>query len=222
MPFNGLTSFLHARNHSTNVGYLNVSMPFNGLTSFLPEGACEPVGELNVSMPFNGLTSFLHKQTKWHWKTNCVSMPFNGLTSFLRKDDWMGASLLWVSMPFNGLTSFLHYFSFSITFNWCVSMPFNGLTSFLHAGQVRLHIRGRVCQCPLTGLLHFYPAFLEAPVYKASRYMFSPRFLKLLQKCYILPVFWFFWIFCFIYVIFYHIFLAYASIISKYYARFIN
>ena len=36
------------------------------------------------------------------------------------------------------------------------------------------------------------PALSEAAVYKALKGVFSPRFLKLLQKCYILPVFWFF------------------------------
>ena len=36
------------------------------------------------------------------------------------------------------------------------------------------------------------PATLEAPIYKGCGYAFSPRFLKLLQNYYILPVFWFF------------------------------
>ena len=36
-------------------------------------------------------------------------------------------------------------------------------------------LNGR-CQCPSTGLHHFYPALLEAPVYKALRGAFSPRF----------------------------------------------
>ncbi|MEZ3423028.1 MAG: hypothetical protein K1W39_04875, partial [Lachnospiraceae bacterium] len=33
---------------------------------------------------------------------------------------------------------------------------------------------------------------LESPVYKDLKGAFSPRFFKLLQKCYILPVFLFF------------------------------
>ena len=35
-------------------------------------------------------------------------------------------------------------------------MPFIGLTPFLHALCEKAEERGIVCQCPLSGLLHFY------------------------------------------------------------------
>ena len=91
-----------------------------------------------------------------------------------------------------------------------VSMPFNGLTSFLQNGNCFCVFEFYMYQCPLTGFIHFYPATWEAPVYKALKGAFSPRFFKLLQKCYILPFFCFYKILLLICVLFYHIFLINA------------
>lgn len=67
-----------------------------------------------------------------------------------------------------------------------------------------------MCQCPLTGFIHFYPATWEAPVYKALKGVFSPRFFKLLQKCYILSFFCFSKILLLTCTLFYHIFIVNA------------
>ena len=118
-------------------------------------------------------------------------------------------------MPFNGLTPFLLFKMLLAHLPSCVSMPFNGLHPFLPAKIVQKRQYFIRCQCPYTGLYHFYPALLEAPVYKGLKGAFSPRFFKLLQKCYILPVFLFFWILVITYEVFYHIFLIYGNIFLK-------
>ena len=60
-------------------------------------------------------------------------MPFNGLTPFLLKNLWKTTRII-----------------------MRVSMPFNGLTPFLPIVNATPHDLTFLCQCPLTGLLHFY------------------------------------------------------------------
>ena len=60
-----------------------------------------------------------------------------------------------VSMPFFGLTPFLHYKEEKLCSRKHVSMPFFGLTPFLRIMTV-LSTTSLMCQCPSSGLLHFY------------------------------------------------------------------
>ena len=50
----------------------------------------------------------------------------------------------------------------------------------------------KMYQCPLTGLLHFYPYPLEAIIYAASRGLNSPKLSNNLKIAYFLTYFWFF------------------------------
>ncbi len=96
-------------------------------------------------------------------------------------------------MPFNGLIPFLHQ---QILMENVLLLCVNALqraypiSTFLSMTVVIFFYIW--CQCPSMGYTHFYPALLEAPVYKGLKGAFSPRFFKLLQKCYTFPVFWFF------------------------------
>ena len=146
-------------------------------------------------MPFNRLHPFLWDISFIYSQLSKVCQcPSTGLHYFYGREVY----------PVNGEYSCVnalqraYIISTSITGSSCirdnarVSMPFNGLTLFpLEAAQETVN-QSTVCQCPSTGLHYFYPALLEAPVYKALKGAFSPRFFKLLQKCYILPIFWFF------------------------------
>ena len=88
----------------------------------------------------------------------CVSMPFIGLSPFLLllwKDYLMFYQL--VSMPFIGLSPFL--LSMILTLWRCyasVSMPFIGLPPFLQTFDLNEDTKVLLCQCPLSGFLHFY------------------------------------------------------------------
>ena len=71
-------------------------------------------------------------------------------------------------------------------------MPFNGLTSFLQMMTMEKAMEMMMYQCPLTGLLHFYPYPLEAIIYAASRGLNSPKLSDNLKIAYFLTYFWFF------------------------------
>ncbi len=138
-------------------------------------------------------------------------MPFNGLHPFLQLWYIGGASNWGVSMPFNGLHPFLRKAIGYIDCKaiWC-QCPLTGGIHFYEKYILSMEKMQRICQCPLTGGIHFYPATWEAPVYKALKGAFSPRFFKLLQKCYILPFFCFSKILLLTCILFYHIFIINA------------
>ena len=116
-----------------------------------------------------------------------------------------------VSMPFNGLHPFLPQMRHKREENQRLCQcPLTGYMYFysdILTTDTEIEV---MCQCPLTGYMYFYPALLEAPVYKALKGAISPKFFKLLQKCYILPFFCFYKILLLICVLFYHIFLINA------------
>ncbi len=115
-------------------------------------------------------------------------------------------------MPFNGLHPFLQSAIFLEMVDLMYQCPSTGCIHFYLLTKFEKKAEKTVYQCPSTGCIHFYPATWEAPVYKALKGAFSPRFFKLLQKCYILPFFCFSKILLLICILFYHIFIVNARI----------
>ena len=134
-------------------------MPFNGLHPFLQEGEAGisyyVVCGINALQRAASISTFRKIQKKKNSIIMC-QCPSTGLHHFYRKFSEDEIEQMYVSMPFNGLTSFLHAESQACNRNKRkVSMPFNGLTSFLHFENGALFFYD-VCQCPSTGLHHFY------------------------------------------------------------------
>ena len=66
-----------------------------------------------------------------------------------------------VSMPYIGRTSFLPHDAIPITLPSGVSMPYIGRTSFLLTADDRIKVLNNgLCQCPISGALHFYGGLL--------------------------------------------------------------
>ncbi len=92
--------------------------------------------------------------------------PLTGLLHFYDKSDRIKqSSSRNVSMPFNGLTPFLQLTLENGFFATDVSMPFNGLTPFLRWIEYDRNNTYVVCQCPLTGLLHFYTYYSNLTIH---------------------------------------------------------
>ena len=94
------------------------------------------------------------------------------------------------------LTGYLHFYPHEHEYEkksiiWC-QCSLTGYLHFYFFHELGEEWKYHVCQCSLTGYLHFYPALRKPPVYKGLKGMFSPSFLKMLQKCYILPFFCFY------------------------------
>ncbi len=142
-------------------------------------------------------------------------MPFIGLTPFLHTAIIDAGIPTMCQCPLSDSLHFYRSFLFQVLISSMCQCPLSGSLHFYFALTKEYNMDWKMCQCPLSGSLHFYPALWEAPVYKDSDYAFSPRFLKMLQKCYILLFFWFFLTFIFsnkVYLIInllrlYHIFL---------------
>ena len=66
-----------------------------------------------------------------------------------------------VSMPFIGLTPFLHYFAMQIRNELVCQCPLSGLLHFYMTMKKPLSNLGAWCQCPSSGFLHFYCTLSE-------------------------------------------------------------
>ena len=165
-----------------------------------------------VSMPFNGLHPFLpqmrHKREENQRLCQC---PLTGYMYFYSDILTTDTEIeVMCQCPLTGYMYFYVYPEDGIDLQTAMCQcPLTGYMYFYKMIQIFL-LHPHVCQCPLTGYMYFYPALLEAPVYKALKGAISPRFFKLLQKCYILPFFCFYKILLLICVLFYHIFLINA------------
>ena len=156
-PSSGLLHFYSKRQRTSQPSH-HVSMPFFGLTPFLPcSRLCCGTWGCTVSMPFFGLTPFLRNHSIYKVETTPVSMPFFGLTPFLRISNRSYAPSQ------HSVNALLRAYSISTKCCKChrqwkyrVSMPFFGLTPFLLICLVLFSIAACMCQCPSSGLLHFY------------------------------------------------------------------
>ena len=104
-----------------------------GFFHFYDCGVCVGVLQQPVSMPYDGLISFLLDNLEEECDGGQVSIPYDGLISFLRRmyQKFSGAYLV-------------------------VSMPYDGLISFLLEETLLYLTHVERCQCPMTGLFHFY------------------------------------------------------------------
>ncbi len=161
MPFNGLPSFLHSRNPAADTLICSMCQcPLTGFLHFYEEKKKKEMKELWMCQcPLTGFLHFYVKVTGLGEVKANVSMPFNGLPSFLPCACCRHSGASVVSMPFNGLPSFLHWLAIDVPIkNKLCQCP---LTGFLHFyGNIRIYWMKQilVCQCPLTGFLHFYIA----------------------------------------------------------------
>ena len=107
--------------------------------------------------PISGALHFYHCVRTYVDKIAQVSMPYLGRTSFLLETQNQVILISLVSMPYLGRTSFLPNYWLSDVYDEEVSMPYLGRTSFLLRGRHIVHDLQVMCQCPISGALHFYP-----------------------------------------------------------------
>ena len=86
-------------------------------------------------------------------------------------------------MPFNGLSSFLPTKKESVVLKAIVVCQCP-LTGYLHFYKTPFTKKGlcAVCQCPLTGYLHFYPCPSGAPCLQGFEGYVFPKFFENVTK----------------------------------------
>ena len=76
--------------------------------------------------------------------------------------------------------------------HWSVSMPYGGQHTFLPTPALaKLHL-AKMCQCPITGNIHFYSGLLLPLCRKASRGSTLQQLYEYSEKGFFEALFWFF------------------------------
>ena len=195
MPFFGLTPFLQWwKFHFWRLGR-KCQCPSSGLLHFYGRRLFIVTSKLTVSMPFFGLTPFLLPYLYW---LPLIVQGVNALLrAYSISTHARAKQYLWCCVCVNALLRAYSISTIQqnhlIRQNHPVSMPFFGLTPFLHESHWRQNnvsrrvnalLRAysistiksletfsfmRKCQCPSSGLLHFYSTLWEPSVYAASQ-----------------------------------------------------
>ena len=88
--------------------------------------------------------------------------PISGALHFYTSEEEAEVVETAVSMPYLGRTSFLPTIdAMRARFDIDVSMPYLGRTSFLQKNILGQLIWKQVCQCPISGALHFYVTIIR-------------------------------------------------------------
>ena len=133
MPLLGLIPFLQLVNILSLVGVVVCQCPYSGLSHFYDETTSEEDGDKVCQCPYSGLSHFYNREKESLALVSGVSMPLLGLIPFLQnpavgEDDGDKG----------------------------VSMPLLGLIPFLRSQKSYSNLWFCMCQCPYSGLSHFY------------------------------------------------------------------
>ena len=156
----------------------------SGLPHFYPEYCVrDAILRAMCQCPMSGLPHFYAEWLREQGYQRYVSMPYVGLTSFPQNLSWIHLRIL---LSVNALCR-AYLISTAATLVYTVyqdvvSMPCVGLTSFLHVGFTCNYCNDSVCQCPVSGLPHFYPAPLRASVYAGFSACFCRYFSEYSEK----------------------------------------
>ena len=93
--------------------------------------------------------------------------PLSGFLHFYIKLDWCGAKKnVCVNALYRAFSISTTICNGVISIDYAVSMPFIGLSPFLPIEDMPENIWQNMCQCPLSGFLHFYAPLWERPKMK--------------------------------------------------------
>ncbi len=158
MPLVGLIPFLLMARRRPHNGTRVCQCPWSGLSHFYKRFYLTLVFVLAVSMPLVGLIPFLPTTTlRIQLPALSVSMPLVGLIPFLRvRPPLQSTQEIQVSMPLVRLIPFLLHLGGRIYARYVCQCPWSGLSHFYQQRKREPSSCLRLCQCPWSGLSHFY------------------------------------------------------------------